>query len=121
MCVSRSALSLHVCQSVWLVCACVSVGLPCVRMCVSRTALCVHACQSVCHVCACVSVGLPCGSVGLPCVCMCVSVGLPCVCMCDNRSAMCVLVCQSDCMRVSRSVFRVHVPVGRPCVSVDLP
>ena len=60
MCVSRSALCVHVCRSVCLVCACVSVGLPSVYMCVGQSASCVHVCWSVCLVCACVLVGLLC-------------------------------------------------------------
>ena len=63
---------MHVCRSVWLVCACVSVGLHCVCMCVGQSALCVHVCGPVCIVCA------------------CVWAGLPCVCMCVGRSALCV-------------------------------
>ena len=62
MCVSRSALCVHVCQSVGFLCACEIVGL----------ALCVHVCQSDCLVCA------------------CVTDGLPCVCMCVSRCALCV-------------------------------
>ena len=63
MCVSRSALCVHVCQSVGLLCACEIVGL-----------VCVHVCQSDCLVAA------------------CVAVGLPYVRMCDSRSALCVHV-----------------------------
>ena len=44
MCVSRNALSVHVCLPVCLVCAYVSVGLPCVCMFVSWSAFCVHVC-----------------------------------------------------------------------------
>ena len=81
--ISLSALCVHVCRSVCLVCACdvcrsvclvcacVSVGLPSVYMCVGQSASCVHVCWSVCLVCA------------------CVLVGLPCVCMCVGRSALC--------------------------------
>ena len=68
MCVGQSALCVHVCWSVCLVCACVLVDLPCVcicvgrsvlcvsrsALCVSRSALCVHVCWSVCLVCMCV-------------------------------------------------------------------
>ena len=46
-------------------CACVSVGLPCVCMYVGRSALCV-------------SVGLPCVLVGLPCVLVGLPVGVDC-------------------------------------------
>ena len=76
---------------------------------VGRSALCVHVCQ-----------------ISLRCV-SCVTVGLPCVC---SRTALCVRICL-ECMCVSRSALcacvtaglpcRVHVSVGLPCVSVDLP
>ena len=75
----KSVLCVHMGRSACLVCACVLVGLPCVR--VGRSTLPVQVCQSVCPVNAYVSVGLP----GVPCVagfCVtCVSVGLPCVCV----------------------------------------
>ena len=78
-------------------CACVSVGLPCVCMYVGRSALCVSVVCLVCHgvVCACIRLiglpcvfGLPCVLVGLPCVCR--SVCLVCVGRCVGRSALCV-------------------------------
>ena len=61
MCVGRSALCVHVCRSVCLLCTCVG-----------QSAFCVHVCWSVCL------------------LCTCVLVGLPCVCMCVGRSALCV-------------------------------
>ena len=52
MCVARSALCVHVCRSVCLVCAGVLICLPCVSA--DRSALCVPV------LCVHVSVGLPC-------------------------------------------------------------
>ena len=127
MCVSRSALCVHVCRSVCLVCTCVLVGLPSVYMCVGRSAFCVHVCWSVCLLCACVLVGLPsvCMCVGRSALCVhvcrsvcllctCVLVGLPSVYMCVGRSAFCVHVCRSVCLLctcvcVGRSALCVHV------------
>ena len=102
--VSRSALCVHVCQSVCLVCAGVSVGLPFVCMCVSRSAF-VCMCDSRSPLCigrtalyVNVSVGLPCVSVGLPDVWLCVGRYALSVCMCVSRSALSVHVYQSVCL-----------------------
>ena len=98
MCASRSALCVHAFRSVCLVCARVSVGLPCVCMRVGRAALCVH-----------------------------VSVGLPCVRICVGRSAFCVHPCRSVCLvcgiyvhvgRTALCGMCVHVGRSALCVHV---
>ena len=79
MCVSRSALCVHVCQSglpcvymcvsqVCLVCTCVLVSLPSVYMCVGQSAFCEHVSWSVCLVCVSQSVLCVCSLPGSVCV-----------------------------------------------------